>query len=107
MWQLRFKRYTVLILTPIVNSKWWNSIIILQYEYIDSIGLDIKATIDPQQWMYVNKLPRYTLINIGFELTMISTVLITVAVLTVRDQRQANSVDGDLLVTRMLLVVTS
>ena len=57
--------------------------------------------------MYVNKLPRYTLINIGFELTMISTVLITVAVLTVRDQRQANSVDGDLLVTRMLLVVTS
>ena len=57
--------------------------------------------------MYVNKLPRYTLINIGFELTMISTVLITVAVLTVRDQRQANSVDGDLLVTRMLLVVMS
>ena len=56
--------------------------------------------------MYVNKLPRYTLINIGFELTM-TTVLITVAVLTVRDQRQAISVDVDLLVTRMLLVVTS
>ncbi|OEU19449.1 hypothetical protein FRACYDRAFT_235503 [Fragilariopsis cylindrus CCMP1102] len=34
------------------------------------------------------------LLYYSFELTMISTVLITVAVLTVRDQRQANSVDA-------------
>ena len=46
--------------------------------------------------MFVNKLLPYTLIKLGFELTM-TTVLITVAVLTVRDQRQAISVDVDLL----------
>ena len=76
------------------------------YEYIDTIGLDINATIDPQQWMFVNKLLPYTLIKLGFELTMI-TVLITVAVLTARDQRYAISEDWLYQVTRMLLVVMS
>ena len=46
--------------------------------------------------MFVNKLLPYTLIKLGFELTMI-TVLITVVVSTARDQRYAISVDVDSL----------
>ena len=60
------------------------------------MGIDINATIDPQQWIFVNKLLPYTLIKLGFELTMI-TVLITVVVSTARDQRYAISVDVDSL----------